>query len=144
MVGSAEIGTKTLNDAGLRAKYRRPEHAASTSAAGHHHPATCTPEEADRTTDDFKGLRIRFAAPTIRDFVAALAEHPSACRPNSSRCCRRHLDGVFIDYGGAGIAFKMGGTLKYSTEMYSYVSSFGVARTRTSTRSCPRPEEAGR
>ena len=37
------------------------------------------------------------------------------------------LDGVFIDYGGAGIAFKMGGTLKYTTEMYSYVSSFGVA-----------------
>jgi TRAP-type C4-dicarboxylate transport system substrate-binding protein len=34
---------------------------------------------------------------------------------------------VFIDYGGAGIAFKMGGILKYSTEMYSYVSSFGVA-----------------
>jgi len=37
------------------------------------------------------------------------------------------IDGVFIDYGGAGIAFKMGGILKYSTEMYSYVSSFGVA-----------------
>jgi TRAP-type C4-dicarboxylate transport system substrate-binding protein len=37
------------------------------------------------------------------------------------------IDGVFIDYGGAGIAFKMGGILKYSTEMYSYVSSFGLA-----------------
>jgi TRAP-type C4-dicarboxylate transport system substrate-binding protein len=37
------------------------------------------------------------------------------------------LDGVFIDYGGAGIAFKMGGILKYSTEMYSYVASFGLA-----------------
>ena len=37
------------------------------------------------------------------------------------------IDGVFIDYGGAGIAFKMGGVIKYSTEMYSYVSSFGVA-----------------
>ena len=36
------------------------------------------------------------------------------------------IDGVFIDYGGAGIAFKMGGILKYSTEMYSYVSSFGI------------------
>lgn len=36
------------------------------------------------------------------------------------------IDGVFIDYGGAGIAFRMGGTLKYSTEMYSYVSSFGI------------------
>ena len=33
---------------------------------------------------------------------------------------------MFIDYGGAGIAFKMGGIVKYSTEMYSYVSSFGV------------------
>jgi TRAP-type C4-dicarboxylate transport system substrate-binding protein len=37
------------------------------------------------------------------------------------------IDGTFIDYGGAGIAFKMGGLLKYSTEMYSYVSSFAVA-----------------
>ena len=36
------------------------------------------------------------------------------------------LDGVFIDYGGAGVAFKMGGTVKYSTEMYSFVSSFGI------------------
>jgi TRAP-type C4-dicarboxylate transport system substrate-binding protein len=36
------------------------------------------------------------------------------------------IDGTFIDYGGAGIAFKMGGLLKHSTEMYSYVSSFGV------------------
>jgi hypothetical protein len=38
-----------------------------------------------------------------------------------------HIDGVFIDYGGAGIAFKMGGLVKHSTEMYSYVASFGVA-----------------
>jgi len=37
------------------------------------------------------------------------------------------IDGVFIDYGGAGIAFKMGGVIKHSTEMYSYVSSFGLA-----------------
>ena len=36
------------------------------------------------------------------------------------------IDGVFIDYGGAGIAFKMGGVVKYSTEMYSYVTSFGI------------------
>jgi len=36
------------------------------------------------------------------------------------------LDGTFIDYGGAGVAFKMAGTIKYTTEMYSYVSSFGI------------------
>ena len=36
------------------------------------------------------------------------------------------IDGTFIDYGGAGIAFKLGGTIKYSTELYAYVSSFGI------------------
>ena len=36
------------------------------------------------------------------------------------------IDGTFIDYGGAGIAFKLGGVVKYTTEMYSYISSFAV------------------
>jgi len=76
-----------------------------------------------------KGLRIRFAAPTIRDFVAALGGTPVGVPPPDQleMLQKGTLDGVFIDYGGAGIAFKMGGTLKYTTEMYSYVSSFGVA-----------------
>jgi len=37
------------------------------------------------------------------------------------------IDGTFMDYGGAGIAFKLGGIIKYSTELYSYVTSFGIA-----------------
>jgi TRAP-type C4-dicarboxylate transport system substrate-binding protein len=37
------------------------------------------------------------------------------------------IDGTFIDYGGAGIAFKLGGIVKYSTELYAYVGSFGLA-----------------
>ena len=36
------------------------------------------------------------------------------------------IDGCFLDYGGADSAFHLGGIVKYSTEMYSYVSSFGV------------------
>jgi TRAP-type C4-dicarboxylate transport system substrate-binding protein len=31
-----------------------------------------------------------------------------------------------MDYGGVGIAFKLGGTIKYSTELYAYVTSFGL------------------
>jgi TRAP-type C4-dicarboxylate transport system substrate-binding protein len=31
-----------------------------------------------------------------------------------------------MDYGGVGIAFKLGGTIKYSTELYCYVTSFGL------------------
>ena len=75
-----------------------------------------------------KGLRLRFASPTIREFVAALGGTPVGVLPTEQveQLQKGTIDGVFIDYGGAGIAFKMGGVLKYSTEMYSYVSSFGV------------------
>ncbi len=131
MAGSAEIGTKTLNDAGLRSKYLDAEHRGVhvllllTHQPGNVH----TIKKPIRTIEDFKGLRIRFAAPTIRDFVAALGGTPVGVPPPDQleMLQKGTLDGVFIDYGGAGIAFKMGGTLKYSTEMYSYVSSFGVA-----------------
>lgn len=131
MVGSAEIGTKTLNDRELRSKYLDREHRGVhvllllTHQPGNIH----TTKKPVRTTEDLKGLRIRFAAPTIRDFVAALGGTPVGVAPPDQleMLQKGTLDGVFIDYGGAGIAFKMGGTLKYTTEMYSYVSSFGVA-----------------
>jgi TRAP-type C4-dicarboxylate transport system substrate-binding protein len=131
MVGSAEIGTKTLNDRELRSKYLDREHRGVhvllllTHQPGNIH----TTRKPVRTTEDLKGLRIRFAAPTIRDFVAALGGTPVGVAPPDQleMLQKGTLDGVFIDYGGAGIAFKMGGTLKYTTEMYSYVSSFGVA-----------------
>src|SRR5437764_15236084 len=131
LVGSAEIGTKVLNDPELRSKYLDAEHKGVhvllllTHQPGNVH----TTRKPIRTADDFKGLRIRFSAPTIRDFVAALGGTPVGVPPPDQleMLQKGTLDGVFIDYGGAGIAFKMGGTLKYSTEMYSYVSSFGVA-----------------
>ena len=71
----------------------------------------------------------RFGSPTIRDFVAALGGTPVGVLPTEQveQLQKGTIDGVFIDYGGAGIAFKMGGILKYSTEMYSYVASFGLA-----------------
>ena len=131
MAGSAEIGTKVLNDSQLRAKYLDAEHKGLhvllllTHQPGNVH----TTKKPIRTTDDMRGLRIRFSAPTIRDFIAALGGTPVGVPPPEQleQLQKGTLDGVFIDYGGAGIAFKMGGTLKHSTEMYSYVSSFGVA-----------------
>ena len=88
-----------------------------------------TTKKPIRTVEDMKGLRLRFASPTIRDFVSALGGTPVGVLPTEQveQLQKGTIDGVFIDYGGAGIAFKMGGILKYSTEMYSYVSSFGVA-----------------
>jgi len=130
MAGSAEIGTKVLNDAQLRAKYLDREHrGVKVLLLLTHQPGNVhTTRKPIRSADDMKGLRIRFAAPTIRDFVAALGGTPVGVQPGEQleMLQKGTLDGTFIDYGGAGIAFKMGGTIKYSTEMYSYVSSFGI------------------
>ena len=87
-----------------------------------------TTKKPIRTVDDMKGMRIRFSSATIRDFVAALGATPVGVQATEQveQLQKGTIDGTFIDYGGAGIAFKMGGVLKYSTEMYSYVSSFGI------------------
>jgi len=131
LVGSAEIGTKVLNDATLRAKYLDAEHrGVKVLLLFTHQPGNVhTTKKPIRTIEDMRGLRIRFASPTIRDFVAALGGTPVGVLPTEQveQLQKGTIDGVFIDYGGAGIAFKMGGILKYSTEMYSYVSSFGMA-----------------
>jgi TRAP-type C4-dicarboxylate transport system substrate-binding protein len=130
-VGSSEIGTKVLNDSELRAKYLDAEHkGVKVLLLMTHQPGNVhTTKVPIRTTEDMKGLRIRFASPTIREFVAALGGTPVGVLPTEQveQLQKGTIDGVFIDYGGAGIAFKMGGIIKYSTEMYSYVSSFGVA-----------------
>ena len=130
MVGSSEIGTKTLNDPELRAKYLDAEHKGVkvllllTHQPGGPH----TTKKAIRTLDDFKGLRLRFASPTVRDLVGALGATPVGVPPTeiAEQLQKGTIDGAFIDYGGAGIAFKLGGTIKYSTELYAYVASFGV------------------
>jgi TRAP-type C4-dicarboxylate transport system substrate-binding protein len=130
VVGSAEIGTKVLNDAELRSKYLDAEHKGVrvllllTHQPGNVH----TTKKAIRTTDDLRGLRIRFSGPVIRDFISKLGGTAVGVQPTEQleQLQKGVLDGTFIDYGGAGVAFKMGGTIKYSTEMYSYVSSFGV------------------
>lgn len=131
LVGSAEIGTKVLNNADLRSKYLDAEHrGVKVLLLLTHQPGNVhTTKKPIRAIDDMKGLRLRFASPTIRDFVAALGGTPVGVLPTEQveQLQKGTIDGVFIDYGGAGIAFKMGGILKYSTEMYSYVSSFGVA-----------------
>jgi TRAP-type C4-dicarboxylate transport system substrate-binding protein len=87
-----------------------------------------TTKKPIRTLDDFKGLRLRFASPTVRDLVAGLGATPVGVPPTeiAEQLQKGTIDGTFIDYGGAGIAFRLGGIVKYSTELYAYVTSFGV------------------
>jgi TRAP-type C4-dicarboxylate transport system substrate-binding protein len=131
MAGSAEIGTKVLNDPVLRAKYLDAEHkGVKLLMLFTHQPGGVhTTKKAIRTMDDFKGMRLRFASPTIRDLVQALGATPVGVPPTeiAEQLQKGTIDGTFIDYGGAGIAFKLGGIVKYSTELYAYVASFGLA-----------------
>jgi TRAP-type transport system periplasmic protein len=130
MAGSAEIGTKVLNDSELRARHLDAEHKGIkllilfTHQPGGPH----TTKKAIRSLDDFKGLRLRFASPTVRDFVQALGATPVGVPPTeiAEQLSKGTIDGAFIDYGGAGIAFKLSGTIKYSTELYAYMTSFGL------------------
>jgi len=131
MVGSAEIGTKVLNNAELRSKYLDAEHkGVKVLMLFTHQPGNVhTTKKPIRTLADMKGMRIRFASPTVRDFINGLGGTAVGVQPTEilEQLQKGGLDGAFIDYGGAGVAFKMGGTVKYTTEMYSYVTSFGLA-----------------
>ncbi len=131
LIGSGEIGAKVLNDPELRTKYLDAEHKGIkalvyfTVQPGQ----VMTTKKPIRTLEDFKGMRIRFSSPTIREFIAALSGTPVGVSPTeiAEALQKGTVDGAFIDYGGAGIAFKLGGIVKHVSEMYSFVTSFGVA-----------------
>lgn len=130
MVASAEVGAKVLNDPSLKAKFLDAEHKGvrplllMTHQPGNIHTA----KKAIRTVGDIKGMRLRFASATIKDFVAALGGTPVGMPPTQivDNMQKGSIDGAWTDYGGAGIAFKMGPVTKFTTEMYSYTASFCI------------------
>ena len=130
LVGSAEIGIKVLNDPDLRAKYLDAEHKGTKVLyLFTHQPGSVhTTKKALRTIDDFKGQRLRFSTSAIREFIAALGATPVGVPPTevAEQLQKGTLDGAFTDYGGAGIAWKLGGICKFTTEMYCFVSSFAI------------------
>ncbi|MFK7966844.1 MAG: TRAP transporter substrate-binding protein [Burkholderiaceae bacterium] len=130
LVASAEAGTKVINNPTLRKQYLDPEHKGlKPLILMTHQPGNINmAREPIRTLADLKGKRVRFASSTIKDFMAALGATPVGLPPTqiADSMQKGTIDGAFIDYGGAGIAFKLGPVTTYTTEMYSYVTSFCV------------------
>ena len=129
MAGSAEIGTKTLNDPDVLKLIEREHQGLKILYLLTHQPGNLhTSAKPVNTVEDMKGLRIRFASVTIKSFIAALGGTPVGVPPSgiADALQKNTIDGCFVDYGGAHTAFRLGGLVKYTTEMYSYVSSFGV------------------
>ena len=122
----------------LRAKYLDAEHKGTKVLyLFTHQPGSVhTTKKALRSIDDFKGQRLRFSTPAIREFIAALGATPVGVPPTevAEQLQKGTLDGAFTDYGGAGIAWKLGGICKHTTEMYCFVSSFAIVANETYAR----------
>lgn len=130
LFGSGEIGSKVLNEPALRAYLDKEHQGMKPLQIYTHQPGQIhTRSKPIHKAEDLKGLRIRFASPVVRDFITQLGGTPVGVpSPDIVENMQKGtLDGAFIDYGGAGIAFKLGGTIRYSTELYAYVASFGLA-----------------
>ncbi|HEY5380240.1 MAG TPA: TRAP transporter substrate-binding protein [Pseudolabrys sp.] len=140
MVGSSEIGTKTLNDSEVM-KLLEPEYPGVkilyllTTQPG----VLLTAKTPVKKVDDMKGMRVRFASVTIKSYIASLGATPVGIPPSgiADALQKGTVDGVFTDYGGAHTAFRLGGLVKYTTELYAYVSSFGVAMNQNSYAKLP-------
>jgi TRAP-type C4-dicarboxylate transport system substrate-binding protein len=129
MVESAAHGTKVLNDPAVRAVLD-PEHRGLhvLYLLTHQPGQLSTVDREVRSPADLAGLRIRFPSGTIKTYLEALGAStvglpPSAIAENIQK---RVIDGVMIDYGGAGIAYRLGGAIGHVLELGAYTTSFGL------------------
>ena len=135
MVGSSEIGTKMLNEPAVRKYLDREHQGVRPLLLMTHQPGNIhTAKTPIRKVEDMKGMRLRFSSAPVKDFIAALGGTPVGMPPTQivESMQKGSLDGAFIDYGGAGTAFRMGPVTKYTTEMYSYVTSFCICMNQAS------------
>lgn len=140
LVGSAEIGTKVLNDPEVREYLDKEHEGVKVFYLLTHQPGNLhTAGKPVREPSDLQGMRIRFAAATIRDYIDAIGGTPVGVPPPemAEALQKKTIDGVFIDYGGAHTAFKLGGLVDYTTELYAYVTSFGVGMNQEKFDSLP-------
>lgn len=141
MVKSAVHGTKILNDPAVRA-YLDPEHRGLKVLylLTHQPGQILTVDKPIRKPDDLKGLRIRFPSATTKAYLEKLGAStvglpPSAIAENIQK---KVIDGVTIDYGGAGIAYRLGCSIGQVLELSSYVTSFGFVMNPDSYNSLPK------
>lgn len=130
LVGTSVQGTTLINDAELREKYFDPEHkGVKVLMLMTNQPAQIiTVDKKVQTPADLDGLRIRFPTAVAKAWLdhmgaTSVGLPPSAIAEN----VQKHvIDGLMIDYGGAGVAYKLGGMVANVAELNAYVSSFGI------------------
>jgi len=131
-VDSATHGTRVLNDPELRERFLDAEHRGlKVLYLFTHQPAQIhTADRAITTPADVIGQRIRFPSATAREFLDQLGADSVGLPPTeiAEAMQRKVIDGVLIDYGGAGIAFQLGGIVSHVADGNAYVTSFGIVK----------------
>ena len=129
-VDSAVHGTRVLNDPELRGRFLDAEHRGLKVL----YLFTTQPAQiltADRPVTapgDLSGLRIRFPSATAKMYLDRMGADSVGLPPSSiaEALQKKVIDGVLIDYGGAGVAYKLGGLIGHVAEVNAYVTSFGI------------------
>jgi TRAP-type C4-dicarboxylate transport system substrate-binding protein len=143
LVKSSVQGTKVMNNPELRRKYLDPEHRGvkvllictnqpaqiMTTVKGVHMPA------------DLKGQRIRFPSGVAKIFLDQMGASSVGLPPSSiaENLQKSVIDGLMMDYGGAGVAYKLGGMVKHVTELDIYSTSFALVMNPKSYQRIPAP-----
>ncbi|WP_082899119.1 TRAP transporter substrate-binding protein [Sulfitobacter sp. EhC04] len=80
------------------------------------------------TPDDLKGLRMRFPTEAaklwLEEMGATAVGIPSTEMAEALQ--KNVIDGLMIDHGSAGIAFKLGGMITDAVELNAYISNFAL------------------
>lgn len=140
-IGGAVAGAKVLNDPELRGKYLDAEHEGMkilwlfTSPAGNLNMA----KTEVGSIEALEGKRVRFPSRAIRDYITALGATPQATSPADmlESLQKGTIDGTFIDWGGAGLAFKLGPYVSHTTELKAYVSTMCICMNADSYNNLP-------
>jgi TRAP-type C4-dicarboxylate transport system substrate-binding protein len=129
-VDSAVHGTRVLNDPELRERFLDAEHRGlkvlylfTTPPAQIH-----TVDKPVTAPGDLVDLRIRYPSATAKAYLDYMGADSVGLPPSSiaEAVQKKVIDGVLIDYGGAGVAYKLGGLIGHVAQVNAYVTSFGI------------------
>lgn len=138
---SAVHGTKIINDPELRERYLDAEHRGLkvlylfTNQPAQIHLA----DAAVSTPADLAGQRIRFPSSTAKAFLDELDVNSVGLPPSgiAEAMQKKVVDGVMIDYGGAGVAYQLGGMVGHVLELRASLTSFGIVMNPRTWRRLP-------
>lgn len=105
---------------------------------GHSPGVMHTSKRAVRVPEDLRGLRIRHPSAVIGETLRAWGASPAGMPVSelAGNLEKGVIDGLVIPYDGV-LAFRLAPYIRYSTELLSYVNSFGVVMNQSSYDSLP-------